>query len=298
MFADGEDSEWLLKCGVSMLARVPKARATKDVDLASSAGDLEEAEEALRRCVAVDLGDHVTFRLTRRRPTGLGDNQPDVATRRLVFICYDAATDRKIGEVSVDIGVGPAPVGRPDTVEPANRLQLARPLVTRPYRLFPLVDQVADKVWAAMATNYPGGKPSSRVKDLIDLVVIARTQQLDRRELQIAIDTKRALIGLEPFERFRVPPGWSREYARLARTTASVGDMVDVRAAESLVARLVGLPWDRQQTTPLSGCPGVAGCHRSIARRAFELLQVIRPRRHPAWFYLGMQRGGTVSSPT
>ena len=36
VFAEGEESEWLLKGGTAMLARVPKSRSTKDLDLAST----------------------------------------------------------------------------------------------------------------------------------------------------------------------------------------------------------------------------------------------------------------------
>ncbi len=94
----------------------------------------------------------------------------------------------------LDVVVGPSPVGRPEVVEPANRLHLRRPLVTHPYRLDPIADQIADKVCATMDTNYPGGKRSSRVKDLVDLVVLAHTQSLDLAELRQAIEAKR-LIG-------------------------------------------------------------------------------------------------------
>jgi len=77
VFAEGEASEWLLKGGLSMLARVPRSRTTKDVDLAAQhAADLGEAERTLSALVAVDLGDHLSFRLIRSMPTGLDDNQP------------------------------------------------------------------------------------------------------------------------------------------------------------------------------------------------------------------------------
>jgi SAM-dependent methyltransferase len=88
VFARGEQSEWLLKGGMSMLARVPRARTTKDVDLAAlHVADLADAEAALTSLVAVNLSDHLTFRLVRSMPTGLGDNQPEVATRRYIFAC-------------------------------------------------------------------------------------------------------------------------------------------------------------------------------------------------------------------
>lgn len=79
VFADGDESEWLLRGGVGMLARVPQARATQDIDLsASRAVDLDAAVQALQDAAGRDLGDHLRFALTRTVATGLGDNQPDV----------------------------------------------------------------------------------------------------------------------------------------------------------------------------------------------------------------------------
>jgi hypothetical protein len=215
VFAHGEQSEWLLKGGMSMLARVPRSRTTKDMDLAAQhAANLAEAERALTELVDVDLGDHLTVRLIRSTPTGLGDNQPGVATRRYVFACIDVDHDTHIDTVVVDVVVGPPPVGRPEVVEPANRLHLRRPLVTHPYRLYPVADQIADKVCATMDTNYPGGKRSSRVKDLVDLVVLAHTQTLDLHELRIAIAAKQNLSNIDPFKHFDIPADWTRTYPR------------------------------------------------------------------------------------
>jgi hypothetical protein len=145
VFAEGEACEWLLKGGLSMLARVPRSRTTKDIDLAlHQAADLGRAEQALSALVSADLGDHLTFRLVRSLPTGLGDTQPGVETRRLVYACLDIDHDAQVDTVAVDVVVGPPPVGRPEVVEPANRLCLRRPLITYPYRLYPVADQIAD----------------------------------------------------------------------------------------------------------------------------------------------------------
>ena len=82
---------------MSMLARVPRSRTTKDVDLAAlRAPDLADAERALTALAEADLGDHLTFRLIRSTPTGLGENQPGVATRRYVFACIDADHDTQV----------------------------------------------------------------------------------------------------------------------------------------------------------------------------------------------------------
>ncbi|MBT0770179.1 nucleotidyl transferase AbiEii/AbiGii toxin family protein [Kineosporia sp. J2-2] len=239
VFAKGQDSEWMLKGGMSMLARVPRSRTTKDMDLATQhAADLATAEQALVELAALDLGDHLTFQLIRSSPTGLGDNQPGVETRRYVFACLDADYGTQIDTVTVDVVVGPPPVATPEIVEPANRLRLRRPLVTHPYRLYPVADQIADKVCATMDSSYPGGRRSSRVKDLVDLVVLARTQHVELAELRRAIDAKRRLSNIEPFHHFDVPDEWASTYPATARGVPIAAEY-SVRTATALVASLI-----------------------------------------------------------
>lgn len=249
VFARGEESEWLLKGGMSMLARVPGSRTTQDVDLAAErAGDLAEAERALTELVDIDLGDHLTFRLIRSKPTGLGDSQPGVATRRFFFACIDVDQDTQIDTVTVDVVVGPSPVGRPEVVEPANRLHLRRPLITHPYRLYPVADQIADKVCATMGTNYPGGKRSSRVKDLVDLVVLAHTQSLDLAELRQAIEAKRLISNIDPFDHFDFPADWTRTYPTTAKGVP-VATGFTASTAAVLVASFVDPALDKSSNT-------------------------------------------------
>jgi hypothetical protein len=249
VFAEGEQSEWLLKGGMSMLARVPRSRTTKDMDLAAlQATDLAEAETALVELVDIGLGDHLTFRLIRSTPTGLGDNQPAVATRRYFFACIDIDHDTQIDTVTVDVVVGPPPVGRPEVVEPANRLHLRRPLISYPYRLYPVSDQIAEKVCATMDTNYPGGKRSSRVKDLVDLVVLAHTQTVDLHELRLVIAAKRALSNIAPFERFDIPTDWTRTYPSTAKGVPSAASFTAKTAAD-LVASFIDPALDKSSNT-------------------------------------------------
>lgn len=234
VFAEGDQSEWLLKGGTAMLARVPRTRRTRDVDLAATGGaELDEAVAELERLAQADLGDHIRFTLIRQDDTGRGDTQPGVRTRKAVWACW--AGHRKIDEIQVDLVVGPAPVGRVEIREPASRLPLARPLRAYPYRLFPIADQVAEKVSATMSTAYPGGRSSSRVKDLVDLVVIARTQRVDLRELQLAIASKRASSRLAPFERLRPPDGWGPTYRAMAKTVPAAAEHADIESATELM---------------------------------------------------------------
>jgi hypothetical protein len=133
-------------------------------------------------------------------------------------------------------------------VTPANRLSLPRDLRAPQYRLFPVADQVAEKVCATMQDH--DGRPSSRVKDLVDLVTIARTQQLSMRELHAAIEHKRRQTTLDPIETFTVPDGWGRQYRALAGATPSTGGITDVHDAEQFVRSLVdpALAGGREQT--------------------------------------------------
>lgn len=237
VFATGSESGWLLKGGTSILARVPEARHTQDLDLAASQATLDEAVEDLRARVQRDLGDHLSFELVSVRATGLGDTQPDVQTRQVTFACFagGGAARKRFGEVKVDLVVGPPPTGDVEVIEPAARLQLARPLHSSPYRLFPIVDQVAEKVCATMSMSYPGGRPSSRVKDLVDLVVIARTQTIPLRPLQLAIATQQIHSRLDPFEQLVIPEGWGKRYQAMAAGTPPAAAVPTVDRASELM---------------------------------------------------------------
>ena len=62
---DGADGRFVLKGGSGLLARIPDARATKDIDFAtSSRGSAETALRMLNALAARDLGDFCSFRLT------------------------------------------------------------------------------------------------------------------------------------------------------------------------------------------------------------------------------------------
>lgn len=77
-----------------------------------------------------------------------------------------------------------------------------------------MTDQIADKV-CAMLGQYRG-RPSSRVKDLVDLVLIAATQTVSGAQLHRALQREASARGMELPSRVVAPSGWSRQYERLA----------------------------------------------------------------------------------
>ncbi|GAA1162817.1 nucleotidyl transferase AbiEii/AbiGii toxin family protein [Nesterenkonia sandarakina] len=237
VFASSEDNEWTLKGGTGLLARVPNSRATKDVDLVTTEKELEEAQAALIEVSHRDLGDHVEFNFKSSHPTGGGNNQPNVQARQVVFTCIDIDTGKRIDDVKVDLAVEQAPTGEVEVRHPSNRLLLAKDVPSSPYRLFPVADQIADKVWATVQT-YGHGR-STREKDLVDLVVLSRTQTVDLLQLRQALEAERLLRGEDRIKTFSVPDTWGPRFSVLARATELCSGLTTVHAATDHVRRLI-----------------------------------------------------------
>lgn len=129
------------------------------------------------------------------------------------------------------------PVGRVEVVQPANRLILPRPLPSSPYRLFPITDQIADKVVATLST-YAGGRESTRVKDLVDLVLIARTQRVDLSELRVTLQSKLRLQGLTDRE-FAVSDAWRQRYPVVAGPVEALAGRTGFAEAMEIVTEFI-----------------------------------------------------------
>jgi hypothetical protein len=235
VFAEGEGSEWVLKGGTGILARVPSSRATRDIDLYRQGFTLAQALDDLIRLAALDLGDHFTFSYTGHTEAIGTDTQPYTEGYQVKF---DVAIGlRAKGSLQVDLAVGAGGMtAGVTTMDPATVLDLPR-LVRHPYRLYPVVDQVADKVCATM-TEY-NERASSREKDLVDLVVFAVTQDVDGTALRHAIVTEARRRRLAPFDRFVVPSSWGPGYTRLSKPVPYCADYPTVALASALVSRLL-----------------------------------------------------------
>jgi Nucleotidyl transferase AbiEii toxin, Type IV TA system len=214
VFSEADASEWVLKGGTGMLARVPSARRTLDADLYREGFDKDEALADLRRLAPLDLGDHFRFVYREHHQILADDTQPYTDGYRVTFDAYLGI--KLIDTIKVDLSAGTTPTESIEVENPANRLTLPR-LESYPYRLYPVANQIADKVCATIA-DY-SGRPSSREKDLVDLVVIAVTQTVDAVSLRQAIATECAKRRLQFPIAFTIPAHWGPAYARLARNT-------------------------------------------------------------------------------
>lgn len=233
VFSEAEESSWVLEGGTGLLARVPSARATIDVDLHRREISLDSALRDLRRLAEIDLGDHFRFVYRRHDVRLEGEGQPYADGCRVVFDVYIGAARKSPLKIDMVTGAGiTAPI---DSATPATALDLPR-LIKHPYRLYPVVDQIADKVCASLTTY--DGVPSSREKDLVDLVVLARTQNMAGTELHRAITTEANRRRMTLPQHFGIPSTWGRGYTKLAHDVPHCHGM-SVSEAQQLVAQLI-----------------------------------------------------------
>lgn len=229
-------SEWVLKGGTALLARVPSARHTRDIDLSRRSGTVHAAVEELREVIDRDLGDHFRFEVgpTPARTDRMG--QPDMDQAKLAVSVYIGT--RLFEQFSIDVVVGTIMTATPDAVSPSIVVEFDG-LVPPTYSLYPVVDHVADKLCATFEKHGDSGKPSSRSRDLVDLVVLARTQDVDAAMLKSAIEAERLHRNLPRIEAFAAPAQWEKPYSRDAKTVPECENYRMLNDAVALVGRFL-----------------------------------------------------------
>ena len=210
-----EPDRWVLKGAAAILARLgPDARHTRDIDLLSRTGTLAEAERALNHAAALDLGDYFKFTLSPGRQIVQGEG----ALRVDVLASLGVETYAKF---HVDLVADHTMTGTPEPVTPLVKVDLPG-LTTTDYYAYPMADHVADKVCALLETHRRASgltEPSTRVRDLVDLVTFAHTISVKADELRSALTSEAIRRQLDLPEHFPEPPGrdWPRGYANIVR---------------------------------------------------------------------------------
>ena len=222
---------WLLKGALALDYRFGShARTTRDIDLAT-AGDEASATTALLAAQAVDLGDFFGFAIER---TSALDRLRDGAAVRYHVIAELAG--RTFDEFVLDVGFDP-----PTDVELARLrgpdLLAFADLAPVEVAAVPLEFQIAEKVHA-YTRGYGDRTPSTRVKDLVDLALIATEGAPDAALLRTAMDRTFARRAGQPVPPTLPdpPPDWRVPYGRMAR---EIGLDPDLEAGHALAARML-----------------------------------------------------------
>jgi Nucleotidyl transferase AbiEii toxin, Type IV TA system len=112
--------------------------------------------------------------------------------------------------VGAEVGM----TGEPDEVPALARVGMPD-LEQRGYRAYPLVDHITDKIVATFSRYGSSAVPSTRYKDLVDLVAIATRASVDATAQMAALASEADGRGLGLPPHFDVPDraAWERGYA-------------------------------------------------------------------------------------
>ena len=235
---------WFLKGGFALELRLGvNARTTKDVDI-DWALEEEEATELLLDAAAREMDDLFAFTVLRATA------DDDLAGGGQRWTVRAELAGREFERVAIDIGVGNPPVVAPDSVVSSHLLEFAgiAPVVVP---ALAVEQHLAEKLHAYSRT-YAGDQPSSRVKDLVDMVVIARTTSIEADRLSEAVRSifdRRATHAI-PQSLESPPPDWARSWRALVTHLPADGELLagfDTAAAfwePVLAGAAAGMVWD------------------------------------------------------
>ena len=144
------------------------------------------------------------------------------------------------------------PGGVADVVKPANRLDVEG-LPVFDYHVYPVANAMADKICATMQVHQ-AGRLSSRVRDLVDLVVYVTTESFKAEELARSIAAESRLRGMDEISGFHVPASWRENYERSFAKSAAEADLPDDRRTIEAAERLVQLCVDQALSGAVNGC--------------------------------------------
>ena len=214
------DGSWVVKGATALMARDLGTRGTIDIDLYREVAR-ELAEADLRRAAATDIGDWFRFEI------GTGSAVGNAGVRLPVNSVIGATTWVAF---HVDlIGSGLRMTGYPEDVPPLARGAIPE-VAQHGYKAYPLVDHVADKVAATYERYGQARMPSTRYRDLVDLISIVTGTSVRAEPQRMALTSEFARRQLPLPQSFDVPDRtlWEAGYnAEARRSSLTAGRTLD-----------------------------------------------------------------------
>jgi len=220
---------WVLKGALALDFRLDVAtRPTKDIDLGRD-DDEEPAIEDIIAAQELELDDFFTFTATRSDDFASTDEFSAIQ-----FHVTAELAGRTFERFVIDIGFTDSISWTPDTLQTSDLLAFAE-IERVAIPALPIPQHIAEKVHAYTRTYGVTQRPSTRPKDLVDILLIEGSSPVDASELRQA--PKRTFVERSqlqpPASLPPPPPAWAEPYGRLAR---EVGVEADLDAAFSRAA--------------------------------------------------------------
>ena len=204
-----QPGQWILKGGLALQLRIgSRARTTKDMDLLNLSG-ADNLGEMLSMAGRIDLGDWFAFEIDSQ-PTPL----PEEA-RSVRYPIHSLLDGREFESFHVDIAVVDPVISPADVLMTPPILAFAEiPPTSIP--CYPLPQHLAEKVHAYSRLYID--RENSRVKDLVDILLIAQENRLDAGLLYRSIQETFAVRQTHPLPSIlpEPPSSWSLPYRKLA----------------------------------------------------------------------------------
>jgi hypothetical protein len=224
------NSDWVLKGGYAMELRFQTARTTRDLDFtvrSAHAGRDALLLKHLQDAGAMDIGDFFIFRIGEAMMDL--DGPPNGGARYPVESIMGGRTFVKF---HLDVGIGDVVL---DPLEQARMRDwlgfagIATPVVSMIQR----EQQFAEKLHAY---TLPRTTPNSRVRDLVDMVLLIQSRTLESNRVVQALQATFDLRATHSVPEVLDPPpeSWSAPFTRLAaecrlEISAAEADLLDYR---------------------------------------------------------------------
>jgi len=158
-------------------------RHSQDIDLLHPDAELAAAVAELRR--VADIGGLDPFTFTVGEPTSMLGGVAG-ATGRITVSLGAAVLDR----FPLDLSTGLEPVAGLERHQLQPMVEMEDVAALPEVTLYPLPDQIADKVAAMVERHGPRGRASTRYRDLVDLVLIVRSCEVDAELTRAALSAQ------------------------------------------------------------------------------------------------------------
>lgn len=237
-----DDAPWALKGGYAMELQLRVARTTVDIDLTLPASlNLSSEEkpatadvrEMLQEAASIDLGDW--FVCTVGAPMMDLDAAPYGGVRYPIECRMDGRT---FARFHLDVGIGDVLIPPLQKIQGRDWLGFAE-IPAAEMRLTSKEQQVAEKLHAY---TLPRSTPNSRVKDLVDLLLLIRTGEVRQAQLAEAVRMTFARRKMHAIPSALVPPpkSWESQFRTLATECGLASGMEDsFREVESFLDQVL-----------------------------------------------------------